>query len=156
MKNKIFLIFLLSIFLQGCGFKVINHSELSKFDISNISTSGDKRINFIIKNNLIFGSNKNEKTLIDINLKSEKQKTVKEKNIKNEITKYQINIIVECDVEVVRDKKNYKILKSKTGNYDVATQYSQTIDNEKKLVSLLSKEVAEEILYEIRDKLNDL
>ena len=42
MKNKIFLIFLLSIFLQGCGFKVINHSELSKFDISNISTSGIK------------------------------------------------------------------------------------------------------------------
>ena len=32
------------IFLVGCGFKVVNQSQISGFDIAEIVTSGDKRM----------------------------------------------------------------------------------------------------------------
>ena len=41
-------------FTSGCGFKVINQSELAKFDISEINTTGNKVINFKLKNKLFF------------------------------------------------------------------------------------------------------
>ena len=68
-----------STFLIGCGFKVVNQSQINRFDIAEIITSGDKRINFKIKNKLFFNSQKNEENLIKINIFSEKNKTVKEK-----------------------------------------------------------------------------
>ena len=46
--NKLNYIFLIT----GCGFKVVNQSELIDFNIENISTSGDNRISYIIKNKL--------------------------------------------------------------------------------------------------------
>ena len=82
-------------FTSGCGFKVINQSELAKFDISEINTTGNKVINFKLKNKLLFNSKANDKKLIKINLESSKTKGVKEKNIKNEVTKYDINITVK-------------------------------------------------------------
>ena len=66
------------IFLTGCGFKVQNQSKISGFDIAEINTSGDKRINFKIRNKLFFNSQKIKK-IIKVNIFSEKNKTVKRK-----------------------------------------------------------------------------
>ena len=49
---KIFLICLLFV-TTGCGFKVLNELEDNNFTINDIQTTGDKRINFKIKNNLL-------------------------------------------------------------------------------------------------------
>ena len=46
--NNYLIIFFL---ITGCGFKVVNQSELINFNIENISTSGDKRINYKLKIN---------------------------------------------------------------------------------------------------------
>ena len=47
----IYIINVIMIFLMtGCGFKVVNESKLIDFKIENISTSGDNRISYIIKN----------------------------------------------------------------------------------------------------------
>ena len=45
-----FLIFLP--FLVSCGFKVVNEYQLRNFDIIEIISSGDNRINFLLKKNL--------------------------------------------------------------------------------------------------------
>ena len=45
---------LLFMFLtMGCGFKVLNVSQNNNFLIKDIIVSGDKRVNFKLKNNLL-------------------------------------------------------------------------------------------------------
>ena len=39
--------------LSSCGFKVLNKSELSNFNVKELITSGDKRINYKIRNELL-------------------------------------------------------------------------------------------------------
>ena len=81
------------ILLSGCGFKVVNLSDIENFNIISVNTEGEKRINYIIKNNLSKASKKNDVNEITINLKTKTKKL--KKNIKNEITKYEIIIIVD-------------------------------------------------------------
>ena len=50
---KIISTILAAIFIfTGCGFKVIKKSELINFSIAEIDTSGDKKINYKLKNKL--------------------------------------------------------------------------------------------------------
>ena len=149
---KVFLIFTLT----GCGFKVINPSELNKFSISEVTTEGDYRINNRIKNKLLFNSNVNDKRLISIRLNTSKNKFVKEKNIKNEITKYQVKIIVKVMFIEVGKNEEHKLTLSKSGNYDIGAQHSQTLNNEKNLIKLLTNNISEQILEELLGKLNDI
>ena len=60
MKKIISKSFLLLLFLTAsCGFKVVNESEKNNFSIQKIETSGEKRISFKIKNNLLADTKKN-------------------------------------------------------------------------------------------------
>ena len=157
MKKKIlFPILIIFLLINSCGFKIINKSEIYKFDINEIIATGDNRINFKIKNKLIFSSEKNEKKLVDIYLDTNKSKEVKEKNINNEITKYQISIASTVRVKELVSENEISFNIVKTGDYSVANQYSQTLANEKKLIEVLTDDVTENILNEIVLKLDDL
>ena len=148
------IIFIL-LFLNSCGFKVIKQAALDKFYIAGVDTEGDKRINYIIKNNLLnFKKEENKKPLY-LNLKINKIKSIKEKNIKNEITKYQIEIVAHID-SGERGSKLSRITISKKGEYTVNKQYSQTIRNEKKLIDNLTENISEKIIKKISLKLDDI
>ena len=85
MRIVVLKLIVISLFLtSGCGFKVINQSELAKFDISEINTTGNKVINFKLKNKLLFNSKANDKKLIKINLESSQTKGIKENEISYE------------------------------------------------------------------------
>ena len=62
---------------------------------------------------------------------------LKEKNIKNEITKYQIDITIKLEFEEVGKNETYRLDLSRGGNYSVASRYSQTLSNEKKLTKMI-------------------
>ena len=157
MKKKFLFSILIILFLtNNCGFKIIKKSEIYNYDINEIITSGDNRINFKIKNNLIFSSKKSEKKLVDIYLDTKKSKEVKEKNINNEITKYQITIASSIKVKELVNNNVISFTIVKSGDYSVASQYSQTLTNEKKLVDVLTDDVTEDILLQIALKLDDL
>ena len=147
---------LLTLVLTGCGFKVVQNSSFNNFSISDIITEGDKRINFILKNKLSAASSESENKLIQISLKTNKDKQVKERNIKNEITKYQIKITVNVTCTEISNGSEFQFSKSKTGDYSVSNQYSRTLSNEKKLVELLTNNIADQILNELITKLNAL
>ena len=85
-----------------------------------------------------------------------KIKTIKKKNIKNEIEKNKIKIKSEIVFNIVGKLKKYKINTSRTGDYIVADNYSTTLSNEKKLISDLVEGVSENILDEINLIINDL
>ena len=140
----------------SCGFKVIDESEKNNFSIQEIKTSGDKRINFKIKNNLLNYSKKNNQNILFIDLSTEKNKKIKEKNIKNEITKYEISLNIDVRFNLMNSETNYKISLSNKGHYLVADSYSTTLNNEKKLTNDLVENASKKIIRKINLKLNDI
>ncbi len=158
MKKILIKIFLLAFlfFPISCGFKIIDKTKFNNFSIKEISTTGDKRINFKIRNSLMMESVDGNANHLSIELSSEKTKIIKEKNIKNEISKYQILIKAEVEFNLIGKPNDYKINVSSTGDYVVADSYSTTLSNEKKLVDDLVEGLSEKILNEINLKLNDL
>ena len=70
---KTFVVFLVLVTLTNCGFKVIKKSDFNNFNITEITTEGDKRINFKLKNKLLFNSNKENENKIIIKIFSKKK-----------------------------------------------------------------------------------
>ena len=155
-KFKYYLLPLILLMVSSCGFKIENYSKLSNFAINNISLSGDQRINYKIKNGLLFKSNKNSEILLNLELVTKKTKTVKEKNIKNEITKYKVDISVNVQFQKVNsiEKTLFTILSSSEFNVD--NKYSQTLNNEKKLIENLSTKITQKIFDKLVQEVNAL
>ena len=155
MKNlKLITIAISLILITGCGFKIIDKRELLNFNIKEISTNGDKRINFELKNKLSDYNDTNSNKVIKIELDTKKTKSIKEKNISNEITKYQIKVIVNVKLIKTNNINNLKFTIEREGDYVVADKFSQTLNNEKKLIRNITEKISESIIGEIVNKLN--
>ena len=155
MKNlKLITIAISLILLTGCGFKVIDKRELLNFNIKEISTNGDKRINFELKNKLSDYNDTNSSKVIKIELDTKKTKSIKEKNISNEITKYQIKVIVNVKLIKTDNTNNLEFTIEREGDYIVADKFSQTLNNEKKIIRNITEKISESIIGEIINKLN--
>lgn len=153
--KKINSLFIILIFVTGCGFKIENNIKKNNFSIKEIQTSGDNRINFKIKNYLLSNSKKNATNSINLSLKTKKTKTIKEKNINNEITKYEVNIFTLVEFYLNNTTKNTLNISS-AGSYIVAEKnYSTTLSNERTIVENLTENISEKILEEINLKIND-
>ena len=140
----------------GCGFKVVDKSNTNNFTIKEINTSGNNRVNYKIKNYLLGNTQKNNTNVLAINIGTKIKKKVKEKNIKNEITKYEIILDTTVNTYFVEKNKKNDFSLSVLGNYSVDTKnYSSTINNEKNLVNNLTEKLAENILKEINKTIND-
>ena len=144
--KKVTLLIILTVFISQCGFKVVKFDDLLNFEINKINTSGDNRINYKIKNKLNLFKKTNQQKVIGINIYSEKNKTIKEKNIKNEITKYKLNIKIKIEVLNQNGNKIKEFTINENGEYLVYKQYSKTLNNEKKLSETLTKKVIDQIL----------
>ena len=156
MKQQIRLIFLISyIFLIGCGFKPI--STISNYKITDIQFKGDDKVNFILKNRINQRQNQgNSENNIKLEINSNKNKIVKEKNIQNEITKYTLIISTNINYTIDGQEEVRNLALSKSGDYDVETNYSQTLTNEKNVFKLLINELADEINKNLILNLSDL
>ena len=155
MKNlKLITIAISLILITGCGFKIIDKRELLNFNIKEISTNGDKRINFELKNKLSDYNDTNSSKVIKIELDTKKTKSIKEKNISNEITKYQIKVVVNVKLIKTDNTNNLEFTIEREGDYVVADKFSQTLNNEKKLIRNITEKISESIIAEIINKLN--
>ncbi len=153
--KKIFVSLITLIMLSGCGFKVLNKSELSDFNIKEVTTYGNKRINYKIRNDLLSYNKKDSANILTIELDSKKEKIIKEKNIKNQITKYQIIVNVSMSLNIINRGIKEKINLSNKGSYTVAENNSSTRNNEKKLVENLVSNISQKILDKIISRVND-
>tara|TARA_X000001036_G_scaffold258144_1_gene240027 strand:+ start:994 stop:1461 length:468 start_codon:yes stop_codon:yes gene_type:complete len=155
MKKKIFQILIVVLITTGCGFKVYNQAELINFSIEEIRITGDNRINYSLKNKIASALNNNFEKKIILIIVTKKEKTIKEKNIKNEITKYQISINANIKIESADFDFGPFIIQEK-GDYNISTQHSQSINAEKKLVRQLSNNLGNKIIDELLFRLNDI
>ena len=126
------------------------------FDIIEIVTTGESRINYKLKRKLLFNKTESSKKLFKIDLNSKKDKIVKEKNIKNEVTKYEIRISVQIKINEIGRQNIEKFTVESKGQFLVKNLYTQTINNEKRLVDLLTDKVADKIFNEISNRVNDI
>ena len=148
-KKLFFFLFLLS----SCGFKVVTNTNNYKFD--DIYISGDKRVNYTLKNKLISSSNTKSTNVIKLNIFTDKEKIIKEKNISNKVTKYEIKINAKVDFAFIKNGMKDNLTIVKTGFYDVGTRYSETLNNEKKLTNILIDRLTKEIIKNLNIALND-
>ena len=139
--------------LSNCGFKVVNKSLENNFFIQQINTTGDKRISFIIKNNLLLNSQKNNQKKLLVKLDVKKNKTIKEKNIKNEITKNQISINIEVKIIQLSNNEEIKFSVNTVGDYSMEDSYSLSLNNERKLVENLAAKLSKEILKQFNNRI---
>ena len=155
MKKIILIIFLITT-LNNCGFKIAENKELKEYLITEINTYGEGRINYQIKKLLSIKSKTNSEKKLKITIITNKEKKVKEKNIKNEITKYQMNVTTKVNFEDISQKLLGNFTINVSGEYRILENHIQTINNEKKLQKNLANKLANRIIKELSNKLNDL
>lgn len=141
--------------LSNCGYKVLDNLE-TNFSIKEINASGDKRINFKIKNSLIIDSSYNKTNTLILTLDTKKTKKIKEKNIKNEITKYKIFLTSNIRISFIEKDLKQEFSVSSSGDYLAGEKYSATLQNEKRLIEDLTNDLADKIKNKINLITNDL
>ena len=145
------------ILFAGCGFKLLDQTKLKNYNILEIKDSGDKRVNFFIKNelnNLLNDANSNNDLIITI--KTEKVKSIKEKNKKNQITKYNININSIIEIYFINRNVTKTINLNKENFYNVNTNQSVTRNNQKNIENNLNDKLAQDISNKLLRIINEL
>ena len=155
---KTFLIIILSLgLLSSCGYKVLDKSNLANFNIIEFNSTGDNKINFFIKNKLKNKiTNSKEENEIIIDLQTVKTKNIKDKNINNQITKYEITIVSTIKVNFINKNISEIIQISSSGNYDIVSSQAKTINNQDNLEKFLAEKISEKILNKLIILINDL
>lgn len=154
MKPNKFILPLLIFLLTSCGFKLSNLE--SNYNIVEINASGDNQINYKLKNKLLLSSKKNSQNQLKLNINTNMQKTIKEKNISNQINKYSINIVASVNYKDNIDNLNNSFTISKNADYNISSNYLETINREKNIINLLINEISDEIIENFVLKFNDL
>ena len=141
--------------LAGCGFVVLDQNKLKNYKILEIKENGDKKINFFIKNELYNLLNANDSTNeLIINIETEKVKSIKEKNKKNQITKYNINIVSSIELNFINKNLKKTINSKKQNSYNVNVNHNITQNNEKNIEKNLIDELSQDISNQILKIIN--
>ena len=146
--------FLFLLFLTHCGFSVISNN--ANYNILELITEGDKKINYSLKNKLQQTSKKNNENNLKLEIDTKKIKKIKEKNISNQITKYEIKIVTKIKYSIISKEISGSFNISKNGIYNVSSRHSETLNNENNLIGLLVDDLSENILENLAAEINDL
>ena len=96
MNKNIIFILLIFFFINNCGYKALNSSKNLDINISKIDSSGVKKINKIIKDNLKSYSNiKNKSKNINLNIISQKKIVPMSKDSRGDPLNHKMEIQVE-------------------------------------------------------------
>ena len=150
MFTKNYLLILIFFLVVQCGYEIVNQKELNQFYIKSFELEGEKRLNHKIKQNILFYAKDTNKTAFNIKIKTNKSKSIIEKNIKNEVVKYQIKINLITEIYNFETGKFLTDTFSEKGDYFVGSKNIDTRNNEKKLIEDLTKRISEKILKKLR------
>ena len=142
---------------SSCGFKTYDNSFSNRIKITNIKTEGESRINLKIKDKLIKKSDKTNNNEVNLSIKTSQKKSVSEKNNKNKITKYEINIIAEIKFEEIGgQKKEGQFSVDKKREFYVGDNNLANFDTEKREIEILTDIIVKEIYLALLLRFNDI
>jgi len=135
-------------FLSSCGYQSLLNENSKKFGIKSFNIDGNKRLAQILKNNLVSSRDRSNNLILDINAR--KNRSIAHKDSTGKIIEY--NLKISFDLNATETISRKKIL-SKTftldGNYKVSDLYTDTINQEKKIINQLIKSIASQILTDL-------
>ena len=145
-KNiNIIFIFTLSFLLSSCGFKKINQID-NQIYLQNVNVQGESRIAYLIKNDILLISNKDAENKYDVNLTVLKNKSVKIKDKTGKVTRFNVGISGDLSLQNNNNMETTKKSFYYTSDYEVSTNHTTTINNEKKAFSTAVRQLSEEII----------
>lgn len=147
MKNyKIILLFTLILFLSSCGFKPINNMNSQLIHIQNLNISGEQKVSYLLKNNILLISNSESKNKYNVDLTIDKQKNSKIKNKSGKITRYNLSLSVNLKLTNIEDEKLIQKTFLKSVDYEVAEIHSNTIRNENNAIKSATQQISDDII----------
>ena len=142
-KIKISLYIIIIIGLSSCGYSRLN-DQSNEFKFNSIEINGDKRLSYILKNNLNLLSKPESKKSYDLLINLTSSKTSKIKDTTGKTTRF--NVILNGDLKLT---DNNKVVKNRSfivsNDYDVSNNHSDTIRNEKNSIQNNIDSLSEEI-----------
>ena len=117
MKYKLINLVFFLLLLTSCGFEVVKNTY--GFNILEINAEGDKKISYALKNRIKINNSDLNKNFIKINIDSKKVKLIKEKNIQNKITKYEIKIVSNVKYMILPENITKILTINKAANFNV-------------------------------------
>ena len=138
------------LFSYSCSYQKMNSVNQKKFFIQEFEVKGDTRETFIIQRKIQRFSNENSANKIKILIDLKKNKSIKEKNIKNKVIKY--NLTLSAKVTIKDLNTNTEIVRNFTAQqiYNVDESYSNTVNNSKEANNSLIDTIVDEILDQLR------
>ena len=129
--------------LSSCGYSRLN-DQSKEFKFNSIEINGEKRLSYILKNNLNILSNPESKKSYDLVINLTSSKTSKIKDTTGKTTRF--NVILNGDLKLT---DNNKVVKNRSftvsNDYDVSNNHSDTIRNEKNSIQNNIDSLSEEI-----------
>lgn len=149
-KSIILTPLIIIILISSCSYQKMNSTDQKKFHIKEFEINGDTRESFVIQKKIQRFSNKESSNKIKILINLKKNKAIKEKNIQNKVTKY--NISLSADVKIVDLNTTNEVKRSFNAvqTYNVEDSYSSTVNNSKDANNLLIDKIVDEILDQLR------
>ena len=142
-KLKISLYIIIFIGLSSCGYSRLN-DQSNEFKFNSIEINGDKRLSYILKNNLNLLSKPESKKSYDLLINLTSSKTSKIKDTTGKTTRF--NLILNGDLKLT---DNNKVVKNRSftasNDYDVSKNHSDTMRNEKNSIQNNIDSLSEEI-----------
>ena len=142
-KIKILLYIIIIIGLSSCGYSRLN-DQSNEFKFNSIEINGDKRLSYILKNNLNLLSRPESKKSYDLLINLTSFKTSKIKDTTGKTTRF--NVVLNGDLKLT---DNNKVVKNRSftvsNDYDVSNNHSDTIRNEKNSIQNNIDSLSEEI-----------
>ena len=128
-KLKFVLSIILFISVSSCGYSRLN-DQSNELRLNMIEINGDKRLAYILKNNLSIISKTESKNTYDLSINLTNSKSSKIKDTTGKTIRF--NLVLNGDLKLTDSNKViYNRIFTVNNDYDVSSNHSDTIKNEK-------------------------
>ena len=142
-KLKFLLSIILLISVSSCGYSRLNYQS-NELRLNMIEINGDKRLAYILKNNLSLISKAESKNTYDLSINLTNSKSSKIKDTAGKTTRF--NLVLNGDLKLTDSNKViYNRIFTVNNDYDVSKNHSDTIRNEKNSMQNNIDALSEEI-----------
>ena len=156
-KTFLSIVIIISLFsLNHCGFKVVKYGEDKNYNVINFEDVGNNNINYTIQRNLV--RTHNNQNLFDINIRIESilNKNIKEKDISNKVTKYELFVVSKVNILVIDKNEEYEFTISDKGELKASSKINKLKYDENIILLRLANNISNQIDRKITSLLNDL
>ena len=124
----------------------MNTESVKLFTLDNLYITGEKSLNFIIKNKLSLYTNNKSQSLLDIKIKLLKKRGVKEKKSNNQVNKYSISLNFSASIIEKNTGEKFNFNKTNTSDFVREPTVINTKKNEEYKLKILAEQITEEFV----------